>query len=281
MSRFVLPVLFALFVWWFSTGVIVFLDGLARRTFRWTVLCATALFVGALYGLWMIRGDTSVAAAYYAFAFGIAAWGWQEVCFLMGPMTGMRRAACAPGCGGWRHFGHGIQAVLYHELAILGSAGTLVALTWGAPNQLGLWIFLTLWGMRQSAKLNLFLGVPNLSESFLPEHLGFLKSFLRRQPMNLLFPVSITGSMIIVVILVQRAAVPDAFTATCYTFAATMMALAILEHWFLVLPLPSTALWKWSLRSHEPGVDATEAVMPAHTKKTGQAGDPALETSLA
>lgn len=268
MSRFVLPILFALFVWWFSTGVIVFLDGLRRSTFRWTVLGATALFVIALYGLWMIRGDTSVTGAYYAFAFGVAAWGWQEVCFLMGPMTGMRRVACAPDCGGWRHFGHGIQAVLYHELGILASAGVLVALSWGAANQLGLWIFLILWGMRQSAKLNLFLGVPNLSESFLPEHLGFLKSFLRRRSMNLLFPASITGAMIIVVILVQRAGADDAFTATCYTFAATMMALAILEHWFLVLPLPATALWKWSLRSHEAGHDPDEGSASAHAEKS-------------
>ena len=26
------------------------------------------------------------------------------------------------------------------------------------------------------------------------------------------------------------------------------MTLAILEHWFLVLPLPAAALWRWSLR---------------------------------
>ena len=34
-----------------------------------------------------------------------------------------------------------------------------------------------------------------------------------------------------------------------YTFLATLMTLAILEHWFLVLPLPSAALWSWSLHS--------------------------------
>ena len=30
-------------------------------------------------------------------------------------------------------------------------------------------------------------------------------------------------------------------------FAATLMALAILEHWFLVLPIPAETLWAWSL----------------------------------
>jgi hypothetical protein len=29
------------------------------------------------------------------------------------------------------------------------------------------------------------------------------------------------------------------------------MGLAILEHWFLVLPLPSEKLWKWGFKSHE------------------------------
>ena len=39
----------------------------------------------------------------------------------------------------------------------------------------------------------MFLGVPNLTEEFLPEHLHYLKSFLSRKPMNLLFPVSVTA----------------------------------------------------------------------------------------
>jgi G3E family GTPase len=36
------------------------------------------------------------------------------------------------------------------------------------------------------------------------------------------------------------------------TFLAAMMALAIAEHWFLVLPIPTAKLWEWSLVSHEP-----------------------------
>ena len=32
----------------------------------------------------------------------------------------------------------------------------------------------------------------------------------------------------------------------------TMLALAILEHWLLVLPLPSTALWRWAMRHPAP-----------------------------
>ena len=70
--------------------------------------------------------------------------------------------------------------------------------------------------------------------------------------MNLLFPVSVTVSTVVAALLFRRAfaADADAATAAGYTFVATMMTLAILEHWFLVLPLPAAALWGWSLQSH-------------------------------
>jgi hypothetical protein len=110
-----------------------------------------------------------------------------------------------------------------------------------------------LWVMRQSAKLNLFLGVRNLSEEFLPEHLRYLESFFRKRPMNLLLPISITASTMLAVLLWQEALADGAgaFQVIGHTFLATMLTLAVLEHWFLVLPLPATALWQWSLRSRE------------------------------
>jgi G3E family GTPase len=69
--------------------------------------------------------------------------------------------------------------------------------------------------------------------------------------MNLLFPFSVTISSVICVVMWERAAAPgaSAFTQAGGTFIATMMALAILEHWFLVLPLPAAALWHWGLAS--------------------------------
>jgi len=46
-----LPVLFAVFVWWFSTGIVLLLDGLPRTTFRWSHLLSTLLGLGAFVGL--------------------------------------------------------------------------------------------------------------------------------------------------------------------------------------------------------------------------------------
>jgi putative photosynthetic complex assembly protein 2 len=253
MSEYGLPVLYTLLVWWASTGLVLFLDGMPARTFRWSMLGATLALLVALYGLAQTSHDASVSSAYWSFTCGVVVWGWQEMSFLMGFLTGPRRHACPERCSGWRHFGHGIQAILYHEVAIIVMGVAVVVLSWNAPNQTGMWAYLVLWTMRQSAKLNLFLGVRNLSEEFLPDHLRYMKCFFRRKPMNVLFPFSVTGATVVAGMLVDEAIAPGTtpFAAVSVTLVAALLGLAILEHWLLVLPLPSTALWKWSLKPRE------------------------------
>jgi putative photosynthetic complex assembly protein 2 len=250
MQLHLLPFLFALFIWWFTTGVIIFLDGLPRPTFKWSFAGATLLLLLSLWGLYATRNDTSLAGAYLAFTWGTLAWGWQEISFYMGYVTGPRRAPCPEGCGGLRHFGHAIQTSLYHELAVIAAAVVVLALTWGGANQIGTWTFMVMWWMHQSAKLNVFFGVRNLNEEFLPEHLQFLRSFLTKKPMNLFFPLSVTVSTIITVVLFQRSFAPGAspFEAAGYMLLGALMVLAILEHWLLVLPMPNK-IWDWGLKS--------------------------------
>ena len=270
------PILFALFVWWFSTGVILYLDGLPRRTFRWSMLGATVLLAVSLYGLAKTANDTGIAGAYRAFTFGVLAWGWHEISFYMGVVTGPRKSACPMSCRGWRRFGYAIQTILYHELAIIVSAAVILWLTWGGANQVGTWTFMVLWSMRQSAKLNVFFGVRNLNEEFLPEHLDYLKSFLTRKPMNLFFPISVTVSTAIAVWLIQLAIAPGAtaFDKAGQTFVATLLVLAILEHWFLVLPLPAGALWSWGLRSREAVQPFDPAIAGGAATRADDGGQP-------
>lgn len=260
MGQYAVPALLSLFLWWFTTGVVLYLDGLPRHTFRWTMVGASVTLVVALFGLASSSSDITVGGAYMAFVYGLLAWAWLEVSFYTGIVTGPPPHPCKLGCSGWPHFLHAVQASLYHELAILALAAIVVAVTWGGANQFGTWTFVILWWMHQSARLNVFLGVPNITEEFLPEHMQFLRRFLTRKPMNMLFPFSITVSTVIAVFLVQQAMQSGSeFEATGYGFLAAMMALAILEHWFLVLPLPAAGLWRWSLRSRKPPAEA-EAV---------------------
>jgi putative photosynthetic complex assembly protein 2 len=255
MSQYAFPALHGLLIWWLSTGLILFLDGLPRSTFRWSMAAATATMIGAVYELAIGATDTTVTGAYAAFTCGVLIWGWLEISFYLGYVTGPRTHRCEHGCSGWRHFGHAIQACLYHEIAVLVLAAAVMALTWGQPNQFGTWTFIVLWWMHQSARLNVFLGVPNLNAEFLPDHLDHIKSFLTNKPMNLLFPFSVTASTICAVKLFQQAGVdgPDTFGSAGYSLLGTMMVLAILEHWFLVMPLPAlkvwNRLWNWSLGS--------------------------------
>jgi len=275
MTQYGLPALHGLAIWWISTGLILFLDGLPRRTFRWSMAAATMLLGAAVYGLAASASDTSIYGAYCAFTCAVLIWGWLEISFYMGYVTGPRTHHCPNDCSGWRHFGHAIQACLYHEIAVLALAVFVVCLTRGSPNQFGTWTFIVLWWMHQSARLNVFLGVSNLNAEFLPEHLSHIRGFFRSAPMNLLFPFSVTLSTIAAVLLGQLALVHanDPFQAIGYTLVATMMVLAILEHWFLVLPLPAAnawnRLWQWGLRSHRSGRKARRS-MPRHIPVGGR-----------
>lgn len=247
-SDYVLPMAATAFAWWGTTGVIAFLDGLPRRTFPTSLLAATVVLVASLYGLWATADDATVGGAYVAFACGLGVWAWLEMSFLMGFVTGPRRHACPPGCAGRKHFVHAVEAILWHELAILAAGIAVVALAWDGTNRVGAIAFLLLWGMRTSAKLNMFLGVRNLGEAFLPDHLRYLLSFFRRRAMNLLFPVAITAGTWITVYFVRYAlGADDEATAVGFTLLATLSALGVLEHWLLVLPLPGDALWRWTL----------------------------------
>jgi putative photosynthetic complex assembly protein 2 len=250
-----LAVAFALFAWWFSTGAVLYLIGLPRHTYGLSMLAATAAAGMALLGLWLLRDEESVTGAYLAFAAGLIVWAWHEMSFLTGLVTGSRTTASPQPAEGWRRFVYATQALIYHELAILATAGAVVALTWDAPNQIGAWTFLILWIARLSAKLNVFLGVPNLTEEFLPSHLEYMKTYFRCRRMNLLFPLSVTLSTVLTGLLIQGAI---ADTATPYevvglTLLSALMALVVVEHWFLVLPLPAAALWSWGMQSRERG----------------------------
>jgi putative photosynthetic complex assembly protein 2 len=250
MSDFVAPAGFAVLVWWFTTGAILLLDGMPRRTFPWSMGAATLVLAGAGYLLHTSSGDPSTMGAYTAFTSAILVWGWLEMSFLMGFITGPRKSACSERCSGWTRFIHATQAIIYNELATLVVGGAVLADAWGAANRVAAWTYLVLWGMRLSAKLNLFLGVPNVGEKFLPPHLHYLKGFFRRRPMNLLFPISISVSTVATVLLLQRYSAAEGFGGTAYALVASLLALAVIEHWFMVLPLPSERMWHWALRSN-------------------------------
>ena len=244
-------VVFAIFVWWFSTGLVLLLNRLSRSGIRASLTLSTAVLLGALWGLSHTASRSDLASAYCAFTSALLAWGWNELSFLTGWITGPRKQALAAGLQGWPRFVQAVQVILWHELGILMVGAAIVLLTWGEVNQVGLGTYLVLWILRTSAKLNLFWGVRNLSEQFLPRHLAYLQSCFRRRSMNAFWPLSVLAAGAALAWLVVRALSPDISHAESVglTLVSTLLTLAIVEHLMLVLPMDTTALWRWALHS--------------------------------
>lgn len=244
--------LFALFLWWAGTGGILVAVGLPRRALAGVMALSMPLLAGAVIAFGWAAGQPGVTGVYVGFAAAIAIWGWHEFAFLTGAITGPRRVPCPPDARGWRRFRYAVEALAWHELALALTAGGLAMLTWLEPNQFGLWTFLLLFFARISAKLNLFLGVPNVAEELIPESLDHLKTYFRNRPMNLLFPLSVTGLMLAVGCWIERGyAAQTVEEAVGFALLGMLTALALIEHWLLVLPLRDAALWRWMLPSRD------------------------------
>lgn len=262
---FAVPVGFAVFVWWFSTGLIVLLDHLPRTGVRWSLVASTSVALAAFAGLAHTADLATTAGAYCAFSCALLVWGWHELTFLSGWITGPRRHALPAHVTGWPRFVESVRAILWHEIGLLLVGGAIVALTWGQPNTVGAWTFVVLWVMRTSAKLNLWLGVRNLSEDFLPPHLKYLQSFFRRRPMNGLFPVVVTAATVVAAVVFHQAAADDATAVDRVggLLIGTLLVLGIVEHWLMVLPIEATALWRWALRRRGADPDGKSSHVPA------------------
>jgi putative photosynthetic complex assembly protein 2 len=249
MADWAYPAFCAVFVWWFSTGVIVVLDHLPQRTFGWSMLAATVLAGYAFQVLGGLGADMSEHGAYAGFMCALVIWAWQEMSFLMGFITGPYRRAVPYDSAGFTHFLRGAGAVIYHELAIVAGGAAICGLSLHAENKTALWTYMLLWLMRISAKLNLFAGVRNVSPRFLPVHLQYLSGFFRQRPMNALIPLSLTAGTVASTLLIQQAqSATTPYAQTSATLLATMAVLGTVEHWALIVPVPFESLWNWYLR---------------------------------
>ncbi len=255
-------VVFTIVIWWLSTGILIALIRMSQSTIAWSLFSSSLLAIAALMGLAHTAHQTEVISAYCAFTCALLAWSWIELTFLTGWITGTRKCALAKDIQGWSRFIESLRAIIWHEIAIIVIGCAIVVITWDAPNQIGTWTFLVLWIMRTSAKLNLFFGVPNLSEKLLPAHLSYLESFFKRKRFNAFFPISVFAASFFYWLLISYSSNPlnNASQSVGAFLVSTLLALAIVEHLLLVLPIDSTALWKWAL--NQPIVHKEAALPP-------------------
>ena len=228
---------FVLAMWCVFTAIIFYLDSLPTHTFKWSMAAATVVLVGCAFVIINLIGNSSTVAVAASFAAGLVVWGWTEMALYMGFITGPRKTRCIEGCSGPAHFGHAVSANLWHEIVVIIFAAAIYL----SGNDTALWCFAMLWLMHLSARLNVFLGVRNVSAEFVPDHMEVLKGFLRKRNMNPLFPFSCAG---LIALTIYLAALPQTFEIS---MAVTLAAIGLLEHILLMLPLPAEKLWSWSL----------------------------------
>ncbi len=233
---------FVVVMWGLSTGIIFYLDSLSLTTFPLSMAAATLVLICCGIVIWQLRDANSTFAIAMSFAAGLLAWGWTEMSLYMGYVTGPRKTRCEEGCSGVHHFGHAVSANLWHEITVIAFAAAI----WWSANQTATWCFTLLWLMHLSARLNVFLGARNVSVEFVPDHMDVLKGFLRKRNMNPLFPFSCAALFALTIYL---AMLPQTFEIT---MATTLVAIGLLEHVLLMLPLPTERLWTWTLSNKAP-----------------------------
>ena len=247
-----LAAVFALFIWWFSTGVILMAvrhaDHKGAHMRRLSPLFALPFLGLGIWGFVTTLNVSTVTAGYGAFLSALAIWGWVELSFLTGAITGPNLRDCPDDLSEWDRFMRAWGTIAYHELLLTMIFAAIWLYGAGAENAFGLWTFTILYVARISAKLNLYFGVPKINTEFLPEALGHLASHFRIQRLNWVFPISISGLTFAMACWLERlyaATTPAEITG--FALLSAITALALLEHWLMVLPLPDAKLWRWML----------------------------------
>jgi putative photosynthetic complex assembly protein 2 len=267
MTALLLPLLFATLLWFTSTGLVLWLDRLPSTTWPVSIVAATVVSgfaMGAIIMTAPMLGDT---AAYVAFAATLVLWGWHEMSFLMGFVTGPNRAPCPPEARGWRRFRLAAGTLIHHEVAMFATVLFLAGATWGQPNQTATLTFLLLFIMRLSAKLNIFAGVPHLSLEMMPDRMRYMASYFRVAPASWLFVASLALIAAVAAWLGNAALTAPSGLATGYALAFALVVLAFVEHGFLVVPWQDTSLFRWAMRNRRTSRFSTQSTTN-HQKST-------------
>lgn len=248
-----LAALVVLMAWWLSTGLILWrvrvADNIGPSAHVQSVIYGLPLAALGVWGAIASRDSATAAQIYLGFGAALSLWAWIELAFLSGVITGPNRSPCPKGLPTSARLSRAITAIAWHEAALLAGMLWLIALQWGAANPMAGATFALLLIARSLAKINLFLGVPRINLQFIPSPITHLISHFRIGPATVFFPISIA----ILAAMILAGAAFAVFGAASLgqqlglTLLGVLAALALLEHFFMILPLPDAKLWTWML----------------------------------
>jgi len=250
-------VIAAIFLWWFSTGAILLVVRWADRkggaAHMAAVLVGLPLLMGGVIAVMVSVQSLDKFSVYLGFLGALAIWGWIELAFLAGVVAGPLRVSCPPGLSMAARFNRALSTIVHHEILLLAGLLGIMLVTDGAENRMALATYSILFLARIFAKLNLFFGVPRINTEFIPARLEHLKSYFRQGPVTLAFPIAITGLTGLFAVCMERlVSAGNPVTETGFALLTALAALALLEHWLMVVPLPDAKLWRWMLPGPKP-----------------------------
>ena len=248
----VLPFAVVILLWFVSTGLVAMINHRLRASF------GSALFIAcscALLGLALVvltSHSTAIWAVYASFLGGLFIWSWHEISFLTGAIAGSHRDPCPPQADRWQRFSMATMALIHHEVALAMTAGLLLSLAAVTANPTGAYAFALLLIFRLASKLNIYRGVPNMSDELLPAHLSYLKSYFGPKALHPLLLLTIAAIVALASwFAVQAVNATNGGAAVSASLLCCLCLLAGLEHLFLALPFRDSALWGWALRSRD------------------------------
>ena len=244
--------LLAVFAWWFFTGAILLVvrraDATDQVAHGRNVFFSVPLFALGFAGLWISSLSMTVANAYLAFISTLLIWGWIELAFLSGIITGPERRACPETLTGYPRFARAWDTISQHEMLLVGALLAVALITAHAENTVGFWTYIILFVARISAKLNLFFGVPRINTEFVPTPLDHIKSYFRQGPITMAFTIGVTFLSVTAVCFAERLITAETQASTVgFSLLTALAVLAAVEHCLMVVPLPDAKLWRWML----------------------------------
>jgi len=257
-----ISVVVALFAWWIGTGVMLLAirrADMAGHGAPSGLVCAGLPFLAfGLLGVWVAAGDATLWGLYGGFFAALALWGWIELTFMSGVITGPNRRPLPEGTRGARRLWAAWWAVAWHELLLLAAFVYVLWASSAAVNAMAPWTFGVLYGARILAKLNLFLGVPGINYDAVPRALAHIPSYFRQGDPSWLFPITIIVLSLGTALWVSRlAAAASTEQAVTFGLLAALTGLALIEHWMMLLPLADTKLWRWLMPARHDAIAQT------------------------
>lgn len=233
----VVAVIFAIVLWWVSTGAIIVMYRKDPWTYDATVGAYSVVAAVSVVCIILLRHTTSLWAVYASFSAGTLLWGWNLACYYTGYITGPKEPRPEGTLTDAERFRHAMIRGAYHEGISLVLVAGSVWLAWGASNIAGFGCVILFYTLHMLSKLCIYFGVANFSGAWLPAHLQYITAYFGPKQFHWFtvgaICVGFAGSVWSINGVVQASETHHAVT---YAFWGLICAAAVLELVVLLIP---------------------------------------------